>query len=105
MTVVSSGLPLLLDERFKVFPRFIPDATNSMAGVRKLCFETLPMQERLTSFLVNLRCGGYSEYGNEMTNSARLGQLIPADFLECLGGKICFRIRPARSQQQFHTSE
>ena len=31
MTVVSSGLPLLLDERFEVFPRFIPFSTNSRA--------------------------------------------------------------------------
>jgi hypothetical protein len=35
MTVVSSRLPLLLDETFKVFSRFIAASVDSMTAVQR----------------------------------------------------------------------
>ena len=51
MTVLSSGLPLLLDERFKLFSRFILVSKDSMAAIWKLWLKTLPRRECLKSFL------------------------------------------------------
>ncbi|HBV62781.1 MAG TPA: hypothetical protein DEF45_07130 [Rhodopirellula sp.] len=51
MTVLSSGLPPLLDQTFKVFSRFILISTNAMAAIRQLWFETLPKRESLNAFL------------------------------------------------------